>query len=154
MVTTNCLELTGQGNCTVPLTGNTPEDLLRDMPMGTGLYSATRPNMAGLNVANAAFAKNSKGRPVEFQIAVARAGVIPTEPARYRVSSVAAPYRHRLEDISVRVEVMLKSDETDLIEKFKKDSVVSLTGVVGNAEFLAVGGKVQLVLVVHNPVVR
>ena len=27
MVTTNCRELTGQGSCTVPLTGNSPQEL-------------------------------------------------------------------------------------------------------------------------------
>jgi hypothetical protein len=31
MVTTNCLELTGQGNCTVPLTGSTAQELQQNV---------------------------------------------------------------------------------------------------------------------------
>jgi predicted small metal-binding protein len=31
MVTTNCLELTGQGTCTVPLTGNTAQELQQNV---------------------------------------------------------------------------------------------------------------------------
>jgi len=31
MVTTNCLELTGKGNCTVPLSGNTAQELQQNV---------------------------------------------------------------------------------------------------------------------------
>ena len=31
MVTTNCQELTGQGSCTVPLTGNTAQELQQNV---------------------------------------------------------------------------------------------------------------------------
>ena len=31
MVTTNCQELTGKGNCTVPLTGNTAQELQQNV---------------------------------------------------------------------------------------------------------------------------
>jgi predicted small metal-binding protein len=31
MVTTNCLELTGQGNCTTPLSGNTAQELQQNV---------------------------------------------------------------------------------------------------------------------------
>jgi len=31
MVTTNCVELTGQGSCTVPLSGNTAQELQQNV---------------------------------------------------------------------------------------------------------------------------
>jgi hypothetical protein len=131
----------------------TPEDLLRDMPLGTGLYSAGHPNPAGFAKANAAFAKKSVGRPVEVQIAVASVEPFYDRSGRRLVSSTLAQYRHRLDDIRVKVEVVIRPDEKGLLDSFKPGSVVSLSGAVGGAEFRSINGKAVLVLIVHGPAV-